>query len=39
MPNLSPVALEWGSKQVRFCLEPASIGSLGMINGSLKYSF
>ena len=39
MPNLSPVALEWGSKQVRFCIEPASVGSLGMFNGSLKYSF
>lgn len=39
MPNISPVALEWGGRHLRFCTEICSIGSLGLLNGSMKWSF
>lgn len=39
MPTFSPVAIEVGGERLRFCSEPLSIGSLGLLNAGLKYSF
>ena len=39
MPTFSPISVEWGSRQLRFFTEILSVGSLGLINGGLKYSF
>mgnify|MGYP002868847043 CR=1 FL=1 len=39
MPTFSPISMEWGSRQLRFFTEILSVGSLGLINGGLKYSF
>lgn len=39
MPNLSPISLEFGGPKLRFCTELLAIGSYGVLNGGLKYSF
>ena len=39
MPNLSPLSIEFGSTRFRFCTELLAIGSYGVFNGGLKYSF
>lgn len=39
MPNISLVSLELGGRRLRFCTELLSIGSYGLFNGGLKYSF
>ena len=39
MPNLSPISMEFGGPRRRFCTELLAIGSYGLLNGGLKYSF
>lgn len=39
LPTFSPVSLEWGQGNLRICTELLSVGSLGLINGGIKYSF
>lgn len=39
IPTFSPISMEWGGGNLRFCTEILSVGSLGLINGGLKYSF
>lgn len=39
MSTFSPIAIEAGGERLRFCSEPLSIGTLGIINAGLKYSF
>lgn len=39
VPTFSPVSMEWGGGNVRFCTEILSVGTFGMINGGIKYTF
>lgn len=39
IPNISLVSMEFGNKKLRFCSELLSIGTYGVFNGGIKYSF
>lgn len=38
-PNISGVSIEVGGERLRFCTELLSIGTYGLFNGGIKYSF